>query len=64
MPEFACFCEAPDCRKIIRGTDYLQPFIDRYEGHVSDYVNRKRAALALNRVTRRSALTAPFLVSK
>jgi len=64
MPEFACFCKAPNCRKIIRGTDYLQPFVDRYEGHVSDYVNQKRTALALNSVTRRSALPAPFLVSK
>jgi len=64
MPEFACFCEAPDCRKIIRGTDYLKPFVDRYEGHVSDYVNQKRTALAINNVTRRSTLPAPFLVSK
>jgi hypothetical protein len=38
-------CEAPECRKIIRGTDYLQPFVDRYEGHVSDYVRQKRSAL-------------------
>jgi D-alanine-D-alanine ligase len=43
MPEFACLCGAQDCRKIIRGTDYLQPFVDRYEGHVSDYVRQKRS---------------------
>jgi D-alanine-D-alanine ligase len=42
MPQFSCFCEAPDCRKIIRGTDYLEPFVERYEGHVSDYVKQKR----------------------
>jgi hypothetical protein len=42
MPEFACFCDAPDCRKIICGTDYLQPFVEKYAGHVSDYVKQKR----------------------
>jgi D-alanine-D-alanine ligase len=66
MPEFTCTCEAPECRKIIRGTDYLQPFVDRYEGHVSDYVNQKRSASGLNRVTNknRSELPAPFFASK
>jgi len=49
MPEFPCFCEAPDCRKIIRGTDYLQPFVERYEGHVSDYVKLKRSERILER---------------
>ncbi len=44
MPEFACRCEAPGCRKVIRGTDSLEPFVERYEGHVSDYVRQKRSA--------------------
>jgi D-alanine-D-alanine ligase len=43
IPEFACNCEAPGCRKTIRGTDYLQPFVERYGGHVSEYVRLKRA---------------------
>jgi D-alanine-D-alanine ligase len=42
MTEFACFCGARECRKIIRGTDYTEPFIERYGDHVSDYVRRKR----------------------
>ena len=44
MPEFACLCQAPECRNTIRGTDYLQPFIERYKGHVTDFVRRKRIA--------------------
>lgn len=64
MPEFACTCQTPNCRKIIRGTDYLQPFVERYEGHVSDYVNQKRTVSVLNSITRRSAQPVPVLVSK
>lgn len=43
MPDFVCLCDAPDCRKIIRGTDYLLPLVEQYEEHVSEYVKRKRA---------------------
>jgi D-alanine-D-alanine ligase len=42
MPDFECGCEAPGCRGTVRGTDHLEPFVARYEGHVSDYVKRKR----------------------
>jgi D-alanine-D-alanine ligase len=42
LQQFACSCGAPDCRGLIQGTDYLQPFIDRYGAHVSDYVRSKR----------------------
>jgi len=42
MPEFRCTCGAVECREIIQGTDYLQPYVERYEGHVTDYVKRKR----------------------
>lgn len=45
MPSFACACGTPGCRGTIRGTDYLEPFVDLYEGHVSDHVRRKRQAL-------------------
>ncbi len=45
MPAFDCRCETAACRGTVRGTDYLQDFVDRYEGHVSDHVRRKRAAL-------------------
>jgi D-alanine-D-alanine ligase len=39
MPGFKCLCGAPDCRGMIRGTDYLLPEIhQRYTGHVSDFV--------------------------
>ncbi|HST26296.1 MAG TPA: SET domain-containing protein-lysine N-methyltransferase [Gaiellaceae bacterium] len=44
MPSFECGCRAPGCRGTIRGDDYLQDFVARYDGHVSDYVARKRAA--------------------
>jgi D-alanine-D-alanine ligase-like ATP-grasp enzyme len=45
LQEFACSCGSPDCRGKIRGTDYLQPFIDRYGGHISDYVRTRRKRL-------------------
>jgi D-alanine-D-alanine ligase len=39
MEAFECHCGAPDCRGMIRGTDYLLPEIRRrYNGHVSDFV--------------------------
>jgi D-alanine-D-alanine ligase len=42
MSEFACICESPTCRKIVRGTDYVQPFVERYEGHLTEFVRQKR----------------------
>ena len=42
MPDFACNCAAAPCRGTVRGTDHLQPFLARYQGHVSDYVRHKR----------------------
>jgi len=45
LQEFECDCGSPECRGIIRGTDYLQPFIARYDGHVSDYVRTRRERL-------------------
>ncbi len=44
MAEFTCACDSPDCRLIIRGTDFKEPFMDRYENHVSDYIRTKRQA--------------------
>lgn len=41
-PGFACSCGSPDCRKVVRGTDYLENFVERYVPHVSDYVRMKR----------------------
>jgi hypothetical protein len=42
MPEFPCSCQSENCRKQIRGSDYLQPFVEQYEGHHSDYIHQKR----------------------
>ncbi len=44
MQEFACSCGAANCRGVIRGTDYLEPFIEQYGSHVSDYVRTRREA--------------------
>lgn len=43
MPAFECACGAEACRRVVRGTDLLEPFVSRYEGHVSDYVRRRRS---------------------
>jgi len=42
LQPFACKCNAPDCRGVIHGTDYREPFINRYGEHVSDYVRTRR----------------------
>jgi D-alanine-D-alanine ligase len=42
LEEFTCSCGSPDCRGIIRGTDYRKPFLERYGDHVSDYVRTRR----------------------
>jgi hypothetical protein len=44
MPDFECRCGHDACRGVIRGTDYLAPFVQRYGDHVSDYVRRARAS--------------------
>ncbi len=43
MAPFECACGSPHCRGTIRGSDYMEPFVDRYGAHVSDYVRSKRA---------------------
>ena len=47
MREFACICGTRLCRGIIRGTDYTEPFMERYGDHVSDYIRTKRQASAV-----------------
>ncbi len=42
MDAFDCHCGSRKCRKVIRGTDYLEDFVERYGDHVSDYVKTKR----------------------
>ena len=42
MTEFECLCGAPNCRRLIRPTDYLEPFLSEYGEHVSDFVRNKR----------------------
>lgn len=43
MPSFECRCDAPYCRGTIEGSDYLEPFVDRYGDHVSAFVRERRA---------------------
>ena len=45
MAEFTCTCGAPNCRGVIRGDDYQQPFIAPYGAHVADYVLNKRGGM-------------------
>ena len=44
MDSFKCHCRSRKCRKVIRGTDYLEDFVERYGDHLSDYVKVKRLA--------------------
>jgi D-alanine-D-alanine ligase len=42
LAPFDCDCGSEMCRGRIREDDHLQPFLDRYEGHISSYVRQKR----------------------
>lgn len=42
MPDFACSCGSAVCRGVVRGSDYLEDFVDRYGDYVSDYVRSRR----------------------
>jgi len=50
MDDFVCHCGSRDCRGIVRGTDYLEDFVERYGAHVSDYVRSKRVAEAAAKI--------------
>jgi D-alanine-D-alanine ligase len=42
LAPFDCQCGAENCRSRVREDDHLQPFMDRYGCHVSDWVRQKR----------------------
>ena len=44
MPDFRCDCGHDGCRGVIRASDHLEDFVERYDGHVSDWVRRRREA--------------------
>jgi D-alanine-D-alanine ligase len=46
MEEFECTCGDPECRHLITGNDATRPFMERYRGHVSDYVRTRIAGLS------------------
>lgn len=40
--EMACNCGSPQCRKLVRGDDWMRPELqDRYRGHFSPFLNRR-----------------------
>lgn len=60
MTPFECTCGAAACRGRIRGDDYLLDLVDRYEGHLSDHVARRRAARTPEAFRPESAASAGF----
>jgi D-alanine-D-alanine ligase len=44
MRDFECACGAGECRGTVRGCDHLEPCVERYGPHVSEYVRRAREA--------------------
>jgi D-alanine-D-alanine ligase-like ATP-grasp enzyme len=62
LESFSCDCGSPECRGVIRGTDYLETFIERYGEHVSDYVRTKRSKLRAT-VRRRSLVRTSARIS-
>lgn len=52
MENFVCACGAASCRKIVRASDHLEPWLEvRYGEHVSDYVRHARRAAKARAVT-------------
>lgn len=49
MKPFKCECGAANCRREIKGTDHLEPFMEVYGEHISDYVRARRRAERLAR---------------
>jgi D-alanine-D-alanine ligase-like ATP-grasp enzyme len=47
LSAFDCSCGATNCRGIVRPDDHVQPFMARYQDHLSDYVVRKRREAGL-----------------
>lgn len=46
MQTFDCKCASANCRGQVTGKDYLQARLaEMYEGHMSDYVSRRRSAI-------------------
>ena len=41
LAPFDCTCGATECRGRIREDDHLQPFMERYGDHISDYVAKR-----------------------
>ncbi len=46
LAPFDCECGSSHCRGRVREDDHLQPFMDRYGPHVSDWVRQKRNSSA------------------
>ncbi len=42
LSPFDCSCGSPECRGRVRKDDHLQPFVNRYGEHISDFVRAKR----------------------
>jgi D-alanine-D-alanine ligase-like ATP-grasp enzyme len=42
LEQFRCNCGAKDCRGLVEGSDFRQPFLNTYGRHISDYVRTKR----------------------
>ena len=47
MPLFECHCDSPTCRGIVRGSDYLEPFVKHYGDHLSAYILEKRESISI-----------------
>jgi D-alanine-D-alanine ligase-like ATP-grasp enzyme len=47
LSPFDCGCGSHECRGRVREDDHLQPFLERYGAHVSDYVKEKRREAGL-----------------
>ncbi len=44
---FECACGSESCRGLVGEDDHLQPWLERYGPHISDYVREKRDARAV-----------------
>lgn len=57
MAPFRCYCGSPLCRRMIRGSDYLAPWLEeRYGDHIHSWVKAARRQAGLPGRQRRSSL--------
>jgi D-alanine-D-alanine ligase len=55
LQPFVCSCGSRHCRGMVQGADFLEPWVEQYGDHLSDFVRNKRRQMVLQNNGRHSA---------